>query len=145
MLSITLSLCPENERQQNFNNVRPCMLEYEGDMTQLWSIIELSAAFLGNNAHDKIVTMPQNDRQRSVNDFWSCILDNQTVIKHRWPTINPSAAFIGINASDDIASASYNWVPTEPQLCLWRLRMLHSNELHCAVPKSSFPQSVFAI
>jgi len=59
--------------------------------------------------------------------------------------MNPSAACIGKDASDDIASAFYNWPPAERQQFLWRLRMLHSNELHCAVPKSSFTRSVFAI
>jgi len=59
--------------------------------------------------------------------------------------MNLPAAFNGKNASDDIASASYNWAPTEHQQFLWRLRTLYSNVLHCAVPKSGFAQSVFAI
>jgi len=85
------------------------------------------------------------ERHRSVNDFCSCILDNLTGMECRLSTMNLSAAFIGKNASDDIASASYNRVPTVCQQCLWRLRMLHSNELHCVVPKSSFTRSVLAI
>jgi len=59
--------------------------------------------------------------------------------------MNLSAAIIGKNASDDIASASYNWVPADLQRFVWRLKTLHSDERHCAVPKSSFTQSVFAI
>ena len=59
--------------------------------------------------------------------------------------MNPSAAFIAKNSTDDIASASYNWAPAEDQQSLWGLRTLHSNELDCAVPKSSFTRSVFAI
>jgi len=59
--------------------------------------------------------------------------------------MNLLAGLIGSNASDNIASTSYNWAPTERQQFLWRLRMLHSNELHCAIPKSSSTQSVFAI
>ena len=59
--------------------------------------------------------------------------------------MNPSAALIGKNARDDITSSSNNLAPTERQQFLWRLRTLHSNEPHCAVPKSSFTWSVFAI
>jgi len=59
--------------------------------------------------------------------------------------MNLSAACICITGCDNIASASYNWAPTELQQVSWRLRMLHSNELHCAVRESSFTWSVFAI
>ena len=145
MLSTTWSQCPKNERQRSINDFTPCILEYQGALRLLWSIIEQSATCLGKNAYDMIVTMSQNERQRSINDSWSCIMDNLTAIECRYPTMNPSRAFIGKNASDNIASASYNWVPAERQQFLWRLRMLHSNVLHCADPKSSFTRSVFAI
>ena len=59
--------------------------------------------------------------------------------------MNPSAAIIGKDASEDIASASYNWAPAEHQHFFWRLRALHSDELHCAVPEASFTRSVFVI
>jgi hypothetical protein len=108
-------------------------------------MIKLLAALLGKNAYDKIVTMSQNEHQQSVNDFWSCILDNLTAMECRLPTVNLSAAFIGKNASDDIASGSYNWVPTQRQLFWWMLRILHSNEVYCDVPKLSCTRSVFAI
>ena len=52
--------------------------------------------------------------------------------------MNPSAAFIRKNASDDIVSASYHSAPAEHEQFLWRLRTLHSNELHCAVPEIEF-------
>jgi hypothetical protein len=59
--------------------------------------------------------------------------------------MNISPALIGNSAGDDIASGSYNWAPTQrPQFC-WILRMLYSNVLHFAVPKSSFTWSVFRI
>ena len=141
----TSSQCSPNERQLSVNDFRPCILENQRAVRHNCSIIELSAAFLVKTAWDKIVTMYQNERQRSVNNFWSCILDNLTAIERRIPTISLSAAFNGKNASDDIASASYNWVPTEHQQFLWRLRTLFSNVLHCAAPKSSFTRSVFAI
>jgi len=85
------------------------------------------------------------ERQRSINTFCCCILDKLTAMERRQPTMNLPAAFIGKNASDDIASDSYNWAPPHGQQFLWRLRTLHSNELHCAVPKTSFTRSVFAI
>ena len=59
------------------------MLDNQGAMQLHWSIIELSAAFIGKNAYNKIVTMTQNKRQWSVNDFRSRILDNQTAIERR--------------------------------------------------------------
>jgi hypothetical protein len=49
------------------------------------------------------------------------------------------------NGSDDIASASYYSAPTKHQQFMWRRRMLHTNELHCAVPKLSFTRSIFVI
>jgi len=134
-----------NERQQNVNDFRPCILENQRAVRHNWSIIELSAAFLVKTACDKIVTMYQNVRQRSVNNFWSCILDDLTAIEHRIPTIRISAASNGKHSSDDIASASYSWVPTEHQQFLWRVRTLYSNVLDCASRKSSFTRSVFAI
>jgi len=145
MLSRVLSLCPKIERERSVNNCMPCILKYEGVVRLSWSIIELSTAFLEKNAYDKIVTMSQNEPQRSVKDFWSCILQNLTAMERSIPTMNPSAARTRKNASDHIASPSYNWTPAVRQQVLWRLRTLHSNELHRAVPKSSFTQSVFAI
>jgi len=144
MISTSSQYSP-NERQQSVNDFRPCILENQSAVRHHWLIMGLSAAFLVKPACDKIVTMYQNERQRSINNFWSCILDNLTAIECRIPTISLSAAFNGKNASDDIASASYNWAPTEHQQFLWRLRMLYSNVLHCAAPKSSFTRSVFAI
>ena len=78
-------------------------------------------------------------------NFWSCILDNLTAMEHRLPRMNLSAAFNGKNATDDVASSSYNWAPTQRQQFQWMLRTLHSNDLHCAVSKSSFTWSVFTI
>jgi len=87
-------------------------------MRLLWSIIELSAAFLGKNGYDKIITMSQNERQRSVTNCWSCILQNLTAMECRQPTMNSSAARIGKDGSDDDACASYNWAPAErKQFC----------------------------
>jgi hypothetical protein len=111
MLLTTSLLCPENERQRNVNDLRPSMLENQWAMRPRWSIIVLSAAFLGKYAYDKIITMSQNERQRSVNDLCSGILDNLTGMERRWTTMNVSAAFVGKNATDDIASASYEWAP----------------------------------
>jgi len=56
--STTSSPSPQNERQCSVNSFRPCILEYQGTMGLLWSIIEPSAAFLGKNAFDNLVTMP---------------------------------------------------------------------------------------
>jgi len=145
MVATTLLLCPENERQRSINNFWPCILEKARVVRRHWHIIELSAAILGNNACSKIVTLSQNERQQRVNDFWSCMLDHLTAMERRKPTMNSLAAFNGKNVSDDIASASYNWAPTQRQQCWWMLRSLHSNVLHCAVPKSSFTRSVFVI
>jgi len=87
-------------------------------MRLLWSIIELSAAFLGKNGYDKIITMSQNERQQSVTNCWSCILQNLTAMECRQPTMNSSAACIGKDGSDDNACASFNWAPTErKQFC----------------------------
>ena len=145
ILSTISSLCPKNERQCSVNDFMPCILQDQRAVALSWSRIEVSTAFLGNNACDKIVTMSQNARQWSVNNLWSCILDNLTAMGRRKPTMNRSAAPMRENASDDIDSTSYNWAPAEHSQFLGRLRMLHSNELHCAVPKSSFTGSVFAI
>ena len=144
MLS-TSSKCSPNERQQSVNDYRQCILEKQRAVRHNWSIIELVAALVVKTACDKIVTMSQNQRQRNVNKFWYCILDILTAIERRIPTISLLAACNGKNASDDIASACYNWVPTEHQQFLSRLRTLYSNVLHCAVLKSSFTRSVFAI
>jgi len=145
MVSTTSSVRSKNERKRSVNNFRPCILEYQGAMRLLWSIIEPSPSILGKNADDKIVTMYQSERQRSVNDFWSCIMDNPTAMDRRSSTMDLSGAFRGVNARDDIASASNNWAPTDSQQFLWRLRTLLNNELYCAVPTSSFTRSVFAI
>jgi len=197
MVATTSLLCPENECQWRVNDLWPCILENARDVRRHYSIIKLSAAFLGKNVFTDFVTMPwewgsmehqqfealhlgrsrgygttlihnrtigclsrqkcflqdryhvpewaSTEPQRSLNNFPSCILDNLTEMERRYPTMNLSPAFVGENGSDDIASAYYNWVPTEHQQFLWRLRMLHSNELHCAVPKSSFTRSVFPI
>jgi hypothetical protein len=46
------------------------------------------------------------------------------------------AALNGNNASDNITLASNNSVPPDhQQLMLWKLRTIHHNSLHCAVPK----------
>jgi len=145
MLSTISSLYPKNERQRSVNNFIPCIIKYQGALRLFWSIIELATAFLCKNAYEVIVTMALNERWRRVNNFWSCILDNLTAMERSKPTMNPSAAPIRKNASDDIASGCYNWAPAQRQQFLWRLRTLHSNELNCAVPKSSFMRSVFAI
>jgi len=112
MVATTSLLCPKNERQRSVNDFWHCILEKARVVRRHWPIIELSAAFLGKNTSNKIVTMSHNERQRSVNDFWLSILDNLTAMERRWPTMNLSAAFNGQNASDDITFASYNWAPT---------------------------------
>jgi len=73
------------------------------------------AAYLGQYAYDKIVTISQNPSQCSVNDLCAGIFDNLTGMECRPTTMNLCAAFIGKNASDDIASASYNSAPTVRQ------------------------------
>jgi len=80
-----LSLCPNNQCQRSVNNSRSCNWENQGAIELHWSIIELSAAILGQNAYDRIVIMSQNHRQGSVNDFWSCIFDNLTAMECRQP------------------------------------------------------------
>jgi len=91
------------------------MLEYQGAMWLLWFKIGISAAFLGKNAYDKIITMSQNEHQLSVNNLSSCIVDNLMAMKRSKPATNLLAAYIDINASDEIASASYNWALAERQ------------------------------
>ena len=145
MVATTSLLCPQHERPRSVNDFWPCIMEEARIVRRHWLIIELSAAFLGKNASSKILTLSQNERQRSVNDFWSCMLDNLKAMERRWPTMNPLAAFNRKNGGDDIASATYNWAPTQRQQFWWMLRSLHSDVLHCAVPKSSFTRSVFAI
>jgi len=145
MLSMTSSVCRKYEHQCSVNDLRACIMEYHRALRLLWSIIELSAAFRGKDDYEQIVTMSQHERQWSVNNVWSCILDNLMSKERREPTMNPSVAFIGKHAGHTITSASYNWAPGERQQSLWRPRTLHSNELRCAVPKSSFMQSVVAI
>jgi len=115
MLSTTSSLCPEKECQRSVNDFRHCILEGRMAMWLHWSIIELPAAFPGNNAYNKVVTMSQNERQQIVNNFWSSIFDNLTALECRYPTLYLSAACIEKNTRDNIASPSYNWVPTERQ------------------------------
>jgi len=139
------SQCSTNDRQQSVTDFRPCILENQLTVRHIWSIIELSDTLPVKIACNKNISMAQNEHQWRVNDFWYCILDNLTAIEHRIPTMRLSTAFNGINAIDNIASASYNWAPTDYQQFLRRLTMLYSNVLHCAVPKSSFTWSVFAI
>jgi len=144
MLLMTWSLCHKNDRQRSVNDFRHSILEYHGAIRLLWCIIELSAAFLCNNAYDMIVTLSQNDCQRSLDMIWSCIFDNPTAIKCRLPTTNPSAARIRETASDDIMSTCYQWAPADRQHILCICRTLQSNQLSRAVAKSSFMLSVFA-
>jgi hypothetical protein len=110
----TLLLCRENERQWSINDLGPSILENQWVMWPQWSIIVLSAAFLGNYAYDKIVTMSQIERQQSGHDLCTGILDNPTGMERRWTTMNLSAGFVGNNDSEDIASASNNWALTVP-------------------------------
>ena len=95
--------------------------------------------------HQRSINGASTEHQRSVNNLWSSILDNPMAMECRQPTTNLSAAYIGKTASDNIIYAPYNSAPTDRQHFLWRLRMLHSNELHCTVPNWSFTQSVFSI
>jgi hypothetical protein len=80
-------------------------MEKQEAMRLHWSIIVLSAAFLGKYAYEKIVTVPQHNRQHSINNFCTGILDNLIRIERRSTTMNLSAAYIGKYADDDIASA----------------------------------------
>jgi len=83
MLLTTSSLLPKIEHQSSVNNLRPPILENHAAMRLQWSIIGLPAAFLGEYASHKIVTMSQIERQRSVNDCCAGILDNITGIERR--------------------------------------------------------------
>jgi len=127
------------------NDFRPCISEYNGAVRQHWSKIIQLAFILGTNACDTILTMSVNERQWSVNGSWSWIFNTLRAIECSKPAINPPAAFIGKNTSDDIASTFSSWAPTAHQHFLHRLSKLHSNGVHCAVPKLCFTRSVFAI
>jgi len=70
-------------RQRSVNDLRPSILENQGAMRPQWSEIVLSAAVLGKNAYDKIVTISHNEHQRSVNDLCAGILDNLTGMESR--------------------------------------------------------------
>jgi hypothetical protein len=83
MITTTSLLGPKNKRQQSINDFWHCILEKARVVQRHWPIIELSAAFLGKNTSDKIVTMSHNERQRRINDFWLCILDNLTAMERR--------------------------------------------------------------
>jgi hypothetical protein len=83
LVTTTSRLCPNNEHQRSFNDFWPCILENATVVWRHWPIIELLAAFQGQNAYYKIVTMSQNECQQSANDFWSCIVDNLTAMEHR--------------------------------------------------------------
>jgi len=83
MVATTSPLCPKNERQRSVNDCWHCILQKAMVVRRHWPVIELSAAFLGNNTSDKIVTMSHTERQRSVNDFWLCILGNLTAMERR--------------------------------------------------------------
>jgi len=111
MLSMTSSLCPNNERQRSVNDFSPSIFENQGAMRPQWSTIIQLAAFLGKYAYDRIVTMSQNECQRSVNELCAGILDNLTGMERRQTTMILSTAFIRKNASDDIASTSYYSAP----------------------------------
>jgi hypothetical protein len=82
MVATTSPPCPKNDRQRSVNDFWHCILEKARVVRRHWPIIELSAAFLGKNTSNKIVTMSYNERQRSVNDFWLCIFDNLTAMGH---------------------------------------------------------------
>jgi len=57
MVVATFLLCPKNERQQSVNEFWPCILEYAWAVQRRYSIIVLSAAFLGKISCDNIATM----------------------------------------------------------------------------------------
>ena len=142
-------VCLRNERQQGVNIFMPSIFEYQLAVWPHHSIMELLAAFLGKSAFCNIITMSYNERQPSVNRA-STILDLATwIIQGQWDAANPRSTYrmpcCGKNTTYDIASAFYRWVPTESKQSLWRLSQLHSNGMHCAVPKLSFTWSVFSI
>jgi len=83
MVATTSLLYPKNERPRSVNDFWHCILEKTRVVRRHWPIIELSAAFLGKNTSDNIITMSHNERQRSVNDFWLCILANLTAMERR--------------------------------------------------------------
>jgi len=83
MVATTSPLCPEYERHRSVNDFWHCIVEKARVVRRHWSIIELSAAFLGKHTSDKIVPMSHNERQRSANDFWLCILDKLTAMERR--------------------------------------------------------------
>jgi len=148
-LSATSYLCPKNEPQRSINGVRPCIIINQGALRRHCSVIELLAAFLDKSACSNIVTRSWNERQQSANGA-STIFDLASwIIKWQWGVANPQSTYrqplCGKNTSYNIASAFYNWVPMERTQSLWRRSKLHSNEVHCAVPKLSFTWSVFSI
>jgi len=117
-----------------------------------FSIIIQSAILLDNNAGDNIVTISEDECQQSANIasterqwflilHFECSKGNGMQLTHNEPT----SSLCRQQCCDDIVSASNNWAPMECQQFLWRLSKLHSNEVHCAVPKLCFTRSVFAI
>jgi len=57
MAVATFLLRPKNERQQSVNDFWPCILEYAWAVRQRYSIIALSAAYLGKISCKNIATM----------------------------------------------------------------------------------------
>jgi len=88
MLSMSSSLSPENERQRSVNDLRPCILEYQGAVRLLWSMIELAATFLGKNAFDDFVTMPWKCASMERQWFYGLHLGMtsgyETTLIHNW-------------------------------------------------------------
>jgi len=57
MVVATFLLCPKNKCQQSVNYFWPCILEYAWAVQRRYSIIALSAAFLGKNLCNSIAIM----------------------------------------------------------------------------------------
>jgi len=60
MFPTTSLQSPKNERQRNFNDFRPWILQNSRAVWQHWALIELLASSLGKNDFDDFGTMPEN-------------------------------------------------------------------------------------
>jgi len=83
--------------------------------------------------------------QRSINYISFSLPDYLIAMDGSLPTMNVSPAIISKNTSDNIVFTSFNRDPIRGQHIFCTLSAVHSNELHCVVPKLSFPPSVISI
>ena len=140
---------------------RKCTVTYQGQyFTIISSISECDHKCETRNAEPEIGPdgSSQTWRNPRVDGYWSGFGPPRVCGSGFWPVLEPNLPVFAVqtrtagglpgpvaNSSDDIAFASYNGAPTQRQQFWWMVRTLHSNELHRAVPKSSFTWSVYAI